>query len=81
MSAQRITCQELVELVTDYLDGALPPETRDAFEAHLEVCPGCVTYVEQIRETVRLTGTVSEEQLNPAARDGLLAAFRDWRRE
>ena len=81
MSARNVTCQELVELVTDYLDGALPPETRTAFEAHLEICPGCVTYVEQIRETVRLTGADSEEQLDPATRDDLLAACRDWRRD
>jgi anti-sigma factor RsiW len=80
MSAQKVTCQELVELVTDYLDGALPAETRAAFEAHLEVCPGCVTYVEQFRETVRVTGSVSEEQLDPATRDALLAAFRGWKR-
>ena len=80
MSAQNVTCQELVELVTDYLDGALPPPTREALEAHLEVCPGCVTYVEQIRDTVRVTGTLSEEQLDPATREGLLAAFRDWKR-
>jgi anti-sigma factor RsiW len=80
VSAQPITCQELVELVTDYLDGALPPGTREAFEAHLGVCPGCVTYVDQMRETVRLTGALTEEQLDPAVRDQLLAAFRDWQR-
>ena len=80
MSAQPITCQELVELVTEYLEGTLPPETREAFEAHLGVCPGCVTYGEQIRETVRVTGTLTEEQLEPAARDQLLAAFRDFKR-
>jgi anti-sigma factor RsiW len=80
MSALTITCQELVELVTEYLEGTLPAATREAFEAHLDVCPGCVTYVEQIRETVRLTGTLSEDQLDPATRDGLLAAFRDFRR-
>ena len=80
MSAQPITCQELVELVTDYLEGTLPPETREAFEAHLGVCPGCDTYLDQMRETVRVTGTLTEEQLDPAVRDQLLAAFRDWRR-
>ena len=80
MNARSVTCQELVELVTDYLDGALPAETRAAFEAHLEGCPGCVTYVEQIRETVRVTGTVGEEQLEPATRNALLDAFRDWKR-
>ena len=80
MNAQPITCQELVELVTEYLEGTLAPETRQAFEAHLAVCPGCVTYVEQMRETVRITGTLSDEQLDPGVRDGLLAAFRDFKR-
>lgn len=80
MSAQPITCQELVELVTEYLEGTLPPETREAFEAHVAVCPGCDTYVEQMRETVRVTGTLTEEQLDPAVRDGLLAGFRDFKR-
>jgi anti-sigma factor RsiW len=80
MSAQPITCQEIVELVTEYLEGTLAPEALAAFDAHLEVCPGCVTYVEQIRETVRLTGTLTEEQLEPGMREGLLAAFRDFKR-
>lgn len=80
MSAQPITCQQLVELVTEYLEGTLSPGTREAFEAHLGVCPGCDTYVEQIRETVRVTGTLTEEQLDPAVRDQLLTAFRDWQR-
>ena len=80
MSAQPITCKELVELVTEYLEGTLPPETREAFEAHLSVCPGCDTYLDQMRETVRVTGTLTEEQLDPTVRDQLLAAFRDWRR-
>ena len=80
MSAQPITCQELVELVTEYLEGTLPPETREAFEAHVSVCPGCETYLDQMRETVRITGALTEEQLDPAARDELLAAFRDFKR-
>ena len=80
MSAQPITCQELVELVTDYLDGKLAPETREAFEAHVSVCPGCDTYLDQMRDTLRVTGTLSEEQLEPAVRDQLLSAFRDWQR-
>jgi anti-sigma factor RsiW len=50
-----MTCQELVELVTDYFDGALDAATRAEFDAHLAVCPGCVTYLEQMRTTIRLT--------------------------
>jgi anti-sigma factor RsiW len=76
---QPLTCQELVELVTDYLEGALPPADVVRFEDHLELCPFCVTYVEQLRETIRITGALREEELEPAARDELLAAFRTWK--
>jgi anti-sigma factor RsiW len=76
---QPLTCQELVELVTDYLEGALSRADRQRFEQHLDVCPGCVTFVEQIRETVRLTGRLREDDLAPAARDALLAQFRNWK--
>ncbi len=73
-----ITCRELVELVTDYLDGALSPADRERFEAHLQICDACVMYVDQLRSTVTAVGTLSEETLEPAARDELLRAFRDW---
>jgi anti-sigma factor RsiW len=76
---QPLTCQQLVELVTDYLEGALSRADRQRFEQHLDVCPGCVTYVEQIRETIRLTGGLREDDLAPAARDALLAQFRNWK--
>lgn len=74
-----LTCRELVELVTDYLEGALPPGEAARFERHLAICPGCTTYVEQIRETVRQTGRLREDDLEPAARDALLAQFRNWK--
>jgi anti-sigma factor RsiW len=75
-----MSCRELVELVTDYLEDALPPEERARFEEHLAICPGCVTYVEQIRATVQTVGTLREESIPPSTRDELLAAFRDWKR-
>jgi predicted anti-sigma-YlaC factor YlaD len=75
-----LTCQELVELVTDYLDGALPPEARARFDEHLGECPGCRDYLEQMRVTVRLSGRLAEERVAPAAREALLAAFRGWKR-
>jgi len=78
MSAD-LTCKELVELVTDYLEGALSGEDAARFEHHLSLCPGCTTYVEQFRETIRLTGTLREDDLEPAARDALLAQFRRWK--
>jgi anti-sigma factor RsiW len=79
MSVTELSCQELVELVTDYLEDALSSEDRARFDRHLVGCPGCVTYVEQIRATVRLSGRLTEESLDPRLRDALLAAFRNWR--
>ena len=73
-----LTCAELVELVTEYLEGALAPDDRRRFEAHLDECPHCAEYVEQIRATVRLTGRLREDALRPDVRDALLAAFRGW---
>jgi anti-sigma factor RsiW len=74
-----VSCKELVELVTNYLEDALPPEERARFEEHLTICPGCVTYVEQMRETVQVVGNLREESIPPEKRDELLAAFRDWK--
>ena len=75
-----LSCRELVEIVTDYLEGTLPSGARARVDAHLGNCPGCTTYVEQMRETVRLTGRLREEDLQPPARQALLEAFRDWKR-
>ena len=74
-----LSCRELVELVTDYLEGALDRRTRARFERHISGCPHCTAYLEQIRETIRLTGMLREDQLEPQARDELLAAFRTWK--
>ncbi len=80
MDARELTCQELVELVTDYLEGALPPADRARFEAHLSDCEGCANYLAQMRMTVDAVGALLEEHLEPSARDALLAAFRNYRR-
>jgi anti-sigma factor RsiW len=74
-----MTCKELVELVTDYLEGRLPPAEVRRFDEHLELCPGCVTYVEQIRATVAVSGRLAEEDMPEGAADALLAEFRDWK--
>ena len=79
MSVPELTCKELVEVVTDYLEGRMPAERRLLFEEHVAFCDWCQTYVEQMRATVRLTGTLSEEDIGPEARDGLLRVFRDWK--
>jgi anti-sigma factor RsiW len=73
-------CNELVELVTDYLEGKLPPSDVERFEAHLEECEACATYLEQIRQSLAVVGALSEETLPQGAADALLAEFRDWKR-
>ena len=75
-----LTCQELVELVTDYLEAALPPQDQTRFEDHLPKCRGCADYVDQIRSAVRASGALHEEELDPRMRDELLALFADWKR-
>ena len=77
--AEQLSCQELVELVTAYLDGVLPPADRARFDAHLAGCDGCRAYLEQIRVTIRLSGTLRSELLEPASEEALLEAFRDWK--
>jgi anti-sigma factor RsiW len=74
-----MACQELVEVVTDYLDGTLADEDRRRLEAHLEECPYCARYIEQIRETARALGRLPAESLSPATQRELLEAFRGWR--
>jgi anti-sigma factor RsiW len=74
-----LSCQELVELVTDYLEGALSRSDRARFERHIKSCPHCTAYLEQMRGTLAVLGRLEEESLPPHARDELLAAFRDWR--
>lgn len=74
-----MTCIELVELVTDYLEGSMPADERARFDEHISGCEGCTTYMEQLRITIRLTGMLTEEQIAPDARAALLDAFRDWR--
>ena len=75
-----LPCQELVELVTDYLENRLPHATRARFETHLTQCSGCRTYLEQMRQTVRALGRLPSESIEPEARDRLLQVFRDWKR-
>ena len=78
MNTDPLTCREFVELVTDYLEGALPPEERAAFEQHLAACDGCGIYLQQMRQTIRLLGKLTEDDLSGEAQDRLLAVFRDW---
>jgi len=68
----------MVELMTEYLEGAMTAPERDRFEHHLSDCPGCRRYLDQVRTTIRLTGSLTEEALPSEAWDELLVAFRDW---
>ncbi len=75
-----LTCRELIELVTEYFEGAMAPGDRLRFEEHVAVCPPCRAHLRQMRETIRLLGELTEENIPPRARDELLGAFRDWKR-
>ncbi len=76
---QGLSCQELVELVTDYLEAALPPEERERFEQHLDECGNCREYLAQMRTTIELAGELTPESLSPGAEQALREAFRTWR--
>jgi len=78
-SAEHITCQEVVELVTGYLEAALPADEMALFEQHLNFCEGCVWYVDQMRTTIATEGRISEEDVPVETRERLLMAFRGWK--
>ncbi|QKV74647.1 anti-sigma factor [Amycolatopsis sp. Hca4] len=73
-----MTCEEFVELVTAFLEGALGPETEARFVEHLALCEGCETYLDQFRTTITELGSLPAETLSPEVRDSVLGAFRDW---
>ena len=75
-----LTCREIVELVTMYLEGDLRPSVRRRFEAHIGSCEACTAYLAQMRETLRILGSVPHEPLPPRLEAELLTTFRDWRR-
>ncbi len=75
-----LTCKELVELVTEYLENTLPPDDRTRFEAHIASCHSCTSFLEQMRHTIHLTGKLSEESLSDSTSKRLLATFRDWKK-
>jgi anti-sigma factor RsiW len=75
-----LTCVELVELVTDYLEDALSPSEHARFERHLRACEHCTRYVEEMRTTITLVGRIEEDDLSAEAKSELLEAFRGWAR-
>ena len=76
-----LVCQEIVELVSDYLEGALSRSQRRRFESHLAGCEHCSEYLAQMRETIRLTGRIVVEDLTPQMREDFGALYRRWRSE
>jgi anti-sigma factor RsiW len=76
-----LTCRELVELVTDYLEGALPESERARFEVHIAACEHCTAYLQQMRDTIRVVGAIEPGALEPEMERDLLAAFRNWKAE
>ncbi len=76
---ESMDCNELVELVTAYLDQALDLETRARFDMHLLECDGCENYLQQLRTTIGTLNQISDDQLDPVFRNRLLSAFRDWK--
>ncbi len=78
-AAAPLSCREFVELATAYFDGALPPPDRSRFDAHLAACDGCTRYLDHLRKTIAVTGTLREDDIDPETREQLLDAFRGWR--
>jgi anti-sigma factor RsiW len=76
-----LVCQQVVELVSDYLEGALSRPDRRRFEAHLRKCPNCANYLEQMRATIRATGSLHPDDLSPGVREEFTELFRRWREE
>jgi anti-sigma factor RsiW len=77
--ARELSCVQIVELVTAYLEGALEADDRERFEEHLVFCDGCDRYLEQMRLTIEVTGRIEPGELPPALEERLLEAFRGWR--
>jgi predicted anti-sigma-YlaC factor YlaD len=73
-----LVCREVVELVSDYLEGALREEERARFEEHLAMCDGCLAYLEQMRLTLRVAGALRPEAVDPHVCAHLVEAFRGW---
>ena len=76
---KELNCQEVVELVTDYLEQVLLPEKQAQFEEHIEECPGCDTYLEQVQQTIMMLRKLSGQQTFPETKQDLLEIFRNWK--
>ncbi len=79
-TTDQLTCEELVEVVTQYLEDRMPPGEREAFDEHLYICAGCRIYLDQMRQTITTLGTITPEEISPEIREDLLYLFQDWKR-
>jgi anti-sigma factor RsiW len=71
-------CNEIVELITDYLEGGLSAKDRERFEEHIGFCDWCLSYLDQMRQSIELAGELREEDLPPRLQESLMTVFRDW---
>ena len=81
MSSHALTCRQVVELLTEYFEGELSPTERSRFEEHVLSCPPCRAHLEQMRQTMRVLGSIPEKTISPQAEEDLRVAFRGWRRD
>lgn len=75
---RRLTCEEMVELITDYVEGSLSWRNRRRFEAHLSGCDHCTEFLQQMRTTIALTGSLADDDVDPIRQNELLTLFRRW---
>ncbi len=80
MKNDELNCQEVVELVTDYLEQALLPEIQAQFEVHIATCPGCDTYLEQVQQTIMMLRKLAKQPMFPETKQELLEIFRNWKK-
>ncbi len=81
LKRSELVCRQAVEMVSDYLEGALPRAARRRLERHLAACPHCTAYLAQMRETLRLTGKLAPEDLTAEMQEEFTEIFRRWRAE
>lgn len=80
LNNNEMNCKELVELVTEYFEGTLPPAERERFETHLATCSACTNYLQQMQRTIQVVGQLTEETIAPQAREELLQVFKNWKK-
>jgi predicted anti-sigma-YlaC factor YlaD len=80
-TTNKLTCREVVELVTDYLEESLALEEQMQFEEHVADCPGCTAYIAQVQQSIGMLRRLSNEPVFPETKEELLRVFQEWKRE